>query len=235
MSRRTIPRASLYGEMADTITATLFWVRSLATNPILKTFVSLSAREKPRPFDRFVRTISPSKTSTLPMRFLSSFSTISLTVVLPAPERPVNHSVNPRLSFVPFCMLPLLCPVLLFVYSRLLDDLLFIPQAFYEDLDDLGAAELRRRVLPPAEHLPNPRAGEEDVRILAVWAGLGGRHPLAVQTEKGVLEEERRDVELLLGEHLEDVLGVVGAVVVADAGVVAPDDEVGAAVVLAAH
>jgi hypothetical protein len=34
-------------------------------------------------------------------------------------------------------------------------------------------------------------------------------------------------------ELVEDELGVVGPVVIADAGVVAPDDEVGAAVVLA--
>src|ERR671933_1341473 len=135
MSWRTWSRASLYGEMADTITGTPFRVRSLATNPILRTFVSLSAREKPKPFDRFVRTMSPSRTSTLPMRSLSFLSTISLTVVFPAPESPVNHRVNPRSNFVPFSMLPLLCSRLFFEHSRLLDDFFFVAQAFYEDFD----------------------------------------------------------------------------------------------------
>ena len=47
--------------------------------------------------ERFVRTMSPSRTSTLLLRLLlSSFSTISAMVVLPAPESPVNHNVNPR-------------------------------------------------------------------------------------------------------------------------------------------
>jgi hypothetical protein len=50
-----------------------------------------------------------------------------------------------------------------------------------------------------------------------------------------MLEEERRDVELLGRELLEDVLSIVGAVVASNPGVATPDDEVGAAVVLAAH
>jgi hypothetical protein len=49
-----------------------------------------------------------------------------------------------------------------------------------------------------------------------------------------VLEEHRLDVELVRLELVEDQLRIVGAVVAADAGVVAPDDEVRAAVVLAA-
>ena len=42
-----------------------------------------------------------------------------------------------------------------------------------------------------------------------------------------MLEEEGGDPQLLGLELLEDVLGVVGAVVAADAGVVAAYDEVG--------
>jgi hypothetical protein len=45
-----------------------------------------------------------------------------------------------------------------------------------------------------------------------------------------VVEEDRLDAEFPVLELGEDPLGVVGAVVVADAGVVAADDEVGAAV-----
>src|SRR5439155_16924652 len=47
------------------------------------------------PFDRCSRTSSPSSHSTLRPRSSSSGRTISAIVVLPAPERPVNHSVNP--------------------------------------------------------------------------------------------------------------------------------------------
>ena len=46
-----------------------------------------------------------------------------------------------------------------------------------------------------------------------------------------MLEEERLDAELVDVDFVEDPLRVVGPVVVPDAGVVSPDDEVGAAVV----
>jgi len=48
-----------------------------------------------------------------------------------------------------------------------------------------------------------------------------------------VVEEQRRYLERGRVEFLEYIMRVVRAVVVADAGVVAPHDEVGAAVVLA--
>ena len=60
------------------------------------------------------------------------------------------------------------------------------------------------------------------------------RHRAARLAPERVLEEHRLDVELVRLELVEDQLRVVGAVVVADAGVVAADDEVRAAVVLAA-
>src|SRR3954465_1532268 len=52
-------------------------------------------------------------------------------------------------------------------------------------------------------------------------------------TIKGLVEEQRGDTNGVLGERLEDRLRVVRAVVVAQPGVVAPDDEVRAAEVLA--
>src|SRR2546421_11232927 len=58
-------------------------------------FVSRSSLEKPRPFERWVRTTSPSRYSTLCSFFSSSAPTSSAMVDLPAPERPVNQSVNP--------------------------------------------------------------------------------------------------------------------------------------------
>ena len=50
-----------------------------------------------------------------------------------------------------------------------------------------------------------------------------------------MLEEQRRDPEVGRVELVEDSLRVVGAVVVSDTRMVAPDDEVRAAVVLARH
>src|ERR671932_439364 len=68
-------------------------------------FIFLSSLEKPSPLERLVRTTSPSKTSTRWPLSRSSFSTISLMVVLPDPESPVNHKVNPRPNLVSFSML----------------------------------------------------------------------------------------------------------------------------------
>src|SRR5262245_8048614 len=65
-------------------------------------------------------------------------------------------------------------------------------------------------------------------------AGLRRRHRAAGVAPERVLEEHRLDVELVGLELVEDPLRVVGAVVVPDARVVAADDEVRAAEVLAA-
>ena len=95
--------------MAETITATPARVRRFATNPIRKTLMLRSSLEKLRPLERLVRTMSPSRTSTRRSRSRISRSTISAMVVLPDPDSPVNHSVNPRSSFisVPFDSLAL--------------------------------------------------------------------------------------------------------------------------------
>src|ERR687894_2317504 len=95
--------------MAETMTATPLRVSRLATKPILSTFMLRSSLEKLRPLERLVRTMSPSRTSTRRSRSRISRSTISAMVVLPDRDRPVNHSVNPRSSFisVPFDSLAL--------------------------------------------------------------------------------------------------------------------------------
>src|SRR5437763_13907833 len=67
-----------------------------------------------------------------------------------------------------------------------------------------------------------------------MWTCLRRRHLRAGLAPESVLEEHRLDVELVRLELVEDQLRVVGAVVVADTGVVAADDEVRTAVVLAA-
>src|SRR5919199_1281098 len=151
--RLTWSRASLNGEMAETITPTPLRVSNSATKPIRRMFVSLSSREKPKPLERLVRTISPSRTSTLPNLSRSSLSTISAMVVLPAPDRPVNHSVKPRPYLATFSttfiLLLTVCGLLLLERAGLLDHSFLIPQSFDEDLNDLWSGKLRRRVLPP--------------------------------------------------------------------------------------
>src|ERR1700730_13962779 len=61
--------------------------------------------------------------------------------------------------------------------------------------------------------------------------GLERGHPGALAAVESILEVERGDADLAGRVALEDLLRVVGAVVGADAGVIAPDNEMGAAVV----
>src|ERR671915_2541691 len=81
--------------MAAQITAAPCRVSREATQPMRSMFVSRSSLENPRPFERCVRTTSPSRYSTRWPRRSSSGPTISAIVVLPAPDRPVNQSVKP--------------------------------------------------------------------------------------------------------------------------------------------
>src|SRR5829696_5598629 len=171
MLRRTWSRTSLKGEMALTITPTPLRVNKSATNPILKTLVSLSSLEKPRPLDRLVLTMSPSRTSILRKRFLSSCSTISDMVVLPAPDKPVNHSVKPRPTLVPFSIVN--APRLLIAYCCYINvflTMLLCPLPLHEHLDNFGARELGGRVLALGEHLAHLRAADEHVVLLIVGA-----------------------------------------------------------------
>src|SRR5215210_6605968 len=239
--RRTWSRTSLKGEMALTITPTPLRVRRSATNPILKTLLSLSSLEKPRPLERLVLTMSPSRTSILRKRFLSSCSTISEMVVFPDPDRPVNHKAKPRPILVPFsivnapCVLVTNCCDFNLSLTKLLGAL-----PLHEHFDDFGAGEFGGRVLALGEHLADLRTAYTHVVLFVVGAGLGGSHPLSLEAEEGVFEEEGGQPDLAFLELVEDVLGVVIAVerlavrVLARAGVVASYDEVRAAVVLAA-
>src|SRR5215204_6235865 len=241
MFRRTWSRTSLKGEMALTITPTPLRVNKSATKPILKTLVSLSSLEKPRPLDRLVLTMSPSRTSILRKRFLSSCSTISDMVVLPAPDKPVNHIVKPRPNLVPFSIVN--APPLSITYCCHFNVSLTIwlhPLPLHEHFDDFGAGELGGWVLTLGEHLAHLRAADKHVVLITVGAGLGGPHTLTLQAEEGMFEEEWGQPDLPFLELIEDVLGVVVAVerstagVLAWSGVVAAYDKVCAAVVLAA-
>src|SRR5215203_230868 len=207
---RASSRISLYGEIAAVITGTPLRLSRSATKAMRRTFVSRSSLEKPSPLERFSRTMSPSRISSLEPRSRSSFSRMPEMVVLPAPESPVNQRVNP---FSP----AMLCSVLLVSVDQ--------------DVRDLVARELMRRPFAVAEHLADLRPGEEQVRLFVVRAGLAGGKALAVVAPEGVLEHQRLDPELVDVDLVEDLLGVVGAVVVARASVVAADDEVSGAVV----
>jgi hypothetical protein len=66
-------------------------------------------------------------------------------VALPAPERPVNHSVNPRpYLLLPYSPIPSSCVLsgLLLESAGLLDHLLLVPQALHEDLYDFQTRNL---------------------------------------------------------------------------------------------
>src|SRR5215203_2975373 len=227
--------------MALTITPTPLRVNKSATNPILKTLVFLSSLEKPRPLDRLVLTMSPSRTSILRKRFLSSCSTISDIVVLPAPDKPVNHSVKPRPTFVPFSIVnsPRLLIACCCDFNVFLT-ILLCPLPLHEHFDNFRPGELGGRVLTLGEHLADLRAADKHVMATIVGAGFGGSHALALEAEEGVFEEEGGKPDLPFFELVEDVLGFVVPVegialrVLARSGVVAAHDEVRAAVVLAA-
>src|SRR5439155_1548241 len=94
-SSRAVRRVSSYGEIAAAITAAPWRVNRAATQPTRSMCVSRSSFEKPSPFDRCVRTVSPSRYSTMWPRRSSSGPTRCAIVVLPEPDRPVNQSVKP--------------------------------------------------------------------------------------------------------------------------------------------
>ena len=106
-----------------------------------------------------------------------------------------------------------------------------------QDLDDLGIREPGRDLAPGPE--PVPQLGARDVEGARALGDFVGGHVLALVREiRHLLEGHHLDAELLVVLH-DGVLGVVGPVevlavlVLAGAGVVAADDEVGGAVVAA--
>ena len=96
-------RISSYGEIAETTTAAPARAMREATQPMRAMLMSRSSFEKPRPFERCVRTMSPSRCSTMRPRRSSSGSTMFAIVVLPAPDRPVNQRTKPWFVVVHVC------------------------------------------------------------------------------------------------------------------------------------
>ena len=93
--------------------------------------------------------------------------------------------------------------------------------------------EFARQGAALAQDLADTRARQLDSRRCVVRAGTGRCQRLARTAEERRLELERRDAEFLGREPVEDLLRVVRAIVVADAGMVASDDQMRDAVVLA--
>src|SRR5438132_6972617 len=109
---------------------------------------------------------------------------------------------------------------------------LLTPVRIDQDSRDLWPAELGRRLLPLRQHLPHSRAGKADVRVVGVRAGLCRSHGGAGAAIEAVLEEHRRDAQVVWPEFPENLLRIVRAVVAPDTGVVAANYEMGAAIVL---
>jgi hypothetical protein len=104
-----------------------------------------------------------------------------------------------------------------------------------KDLGDLGARELLGQAAAGPERLPNFGARQVQPRRCVVRAALRRRQRAARTAVERRIQLERRDANLLGRELIEDPLRGQRLVVLADAGVIAADDERGDAVVLADH
>src|SRR5438445_7237529 len=81
--------------MAATMTITPCRASSSLTKPMRRMLVSRSSLLKPSPLERWVRTTSPSSSSTLAPAARRRASIRLEMVLLPAPESPVNQSTKP--------------------------------------------------------------------------------------------------------------------------------------------
>ncbi len=102
-----------------------------------------------------------------------------------------------------------------------------------QHLRDLWAHEVTGDRLTGAEHAPHLGARERDALAVGMGTGLGGGHAAAGHAMEDLVEQERRDAQLLRRQRGDQPLSVERTVVGADAGLVSPDDKVGAAVILA--
>src|SRR5262249_17993933 len=96
-----------------------------------------------------------------------------------------------------------------------------------EDIDDFGPHQLSGRRLPPSQALANPAARDRHRVFAATVAGVLGDDAGAARAEERSAEGQHDDAEV--GELPAERLRIVGAVEAAHAGVVAADNEVGAA------
>src|SRR3569833_2901085 len=88
-------RDARYGEMAAAIAMTPLRESNSQTKPMRLMFSSRSSFEKPSPWQSRVLVISPSRTSTFAPSARRREPTSCEIVLLPLPDRPVNHRVQP--------------------------------------------------------------------------------------------------------------------------------------------
>src|SRR5207248_1009794 len=69
--------------------------------------------------------------------------------------------------------------------------------------------------------------------LAVVWAGLARCHSITDTTEEGMVEEHWRNPQLGGIEIGKDIMGIIGAIVVAYASMITSHNEMRAAVVLA--
>src|SRR5258708_27153276 len=102
-----------------------------------------------------------------------------------------------------------------------------------EDRHHLRSAKLGWYVRIGREHLTLRRARDRNVMLGIVGTGLRRRHSVALPAVKSDVDLQRLGMKCTRPQLIEDVMRIEGTVVVADAGVVAPDDKVPTAEVLA--
>src|SRR5512145_1874268 len=101
-----------------------------------------------------------------------------------------------------------------------------------QDLEDFGARELRRHVGAFLQPLAQLRARYLELVLGAVRARASGGHAVAAVAPERDVHLERPGLERAGRDLVEDAVRVERPVEFADAGMVASDDEVRAAVVL---
>src|SRR4029453_1865393 len=167
--------------MAATSTATPCLDSLPATYPMRAMLVSRSSRLKPRPWQRLVRTSSPSSSSTRWPRSARMGPTWAATVDLPAPDRPVSQSTKPVSLVMGRCAFRGSWMALRAARGQGQSGAVGLDQ----QLGDLGPGELGRWQLAGGQHRPHLGAGEGDVVAVGVRAGLAGGHGQAAPAAEG--------------------------------------------------
>src|SRR5512143_2847209 len=101
-----------------------------------------------------------------------------------------------------------------------------------EYFEHFGAAEVIGHILAFREHLPVLGAGQHEPVFLLVRAGLHRGHAVTLEAVEGMVDLERLGLERALRDLVEDLLGIERSVVVADAGMVAANDQMATAEIL---
>ena len=85
------------------------------------------------------------------------------------------------------------------------------------------------------EHFAQPGAGDIQPVFLAMRAGPAGRHAAAFAAKERDVDLQRLGRQAAFGQRVEDMMRVERAVIVANPGMVAPDDQMGATEILPAR